>query len=424
MVNQLSFTEAADILRSERSYVGALINGDARMEDCVLKANDFADPLCRSVFKALAALHAAGESTDYATLCYKHEELDLREVTAMTGEAKVDAAIIRRLEGNIRDASNRRSARALLMRAFDLLADKNHPLEETIGMTGAALARFSAQMVPQDVIAGDDALVAFHRWLCEEKAEEGRSTGLAGLDKALGGGIRGGRLVVVGARPGVGKSALLSFIATDALEKGRRVLYVSLEMGAQEVMLRMVAKSCAVGCDRMQSKALTPQEEEAVVTAYEMLGGRNLSIATGADTVGAIRREALRMRAAGGIDLVCVDYLQLMQGAGKAGSRAEAVGEISRGLKLLAMELDCPVIAASQVNRASTYGEERAPRLSELRESGSIEQDADVVLLLHSPANSKKGAARRVQLAVAKNRQGKREEMDLTFVGATMRFCE
>ena len=130
--------------------------------------------------------------------------------------------------------------------------------------------------------------------------------------------------------------------------------------------------------------------------------------------------------------MVCVDYLQLLQPDVKTNGRVEAVGEISRALKLLAMELGIPVIAAAQVNRASTVGEDRAPKLSELRESGSIEQDADVVLMLHAP-NAEGDEQRQrwdqtgkrpIQLFIAKNRSGRTGKMDLMFEGCRMRFLQ
>ena len=122
--------------------------------------------------------------------------------------------------------------------------------------------------------------------------------------------------------------------------------------------------------------------------------------------------------------MICVDYLQLLQPDVKTNGRVEAVGEISRALKLLAMELGIPVIAAAQVNRASTQGEERAPKLSELRESGSIEQDADIVFLLHAPQGEEQRGQKPMQLIVAKNRHGRTGLTDLMFDGALMRFAQ
>lgn len=174
----------------------------------------------------------------------------------------------------------------------------------------------------------------------------------------------------------------------------------------------------------MEAHTCSDGDKLAVLDAFRLLPGESFAVSTAARTPAAIRREALRMRAAGGLDLLCVDYIQLLQPDVKTNGRTEAVGEISRALKLLAMELGIPILAAAQVNRASTQGEERAPRLSELRESGSIEQDADVVILLHDPKETERRGAKPLQLFVAKNRQGRCGKLDLMFDGALMRFTQ
>lgn len=409
---------------SERAFVGAVVNGDARALESGLRADDFLDGFCRQVFAACVQLETQGRRADLVTLYDAAPEIDSAALIALTGEASAEAALVNQHAENIRTASQRREVASICASAAKMAQDGAISLDETIHMARAALDQIGAQAASSGAVSGTDALAELYLWLTEENPEPALSTGLSRLDACLCGGLRGGKLVVVGARPGVGKSALLSFVAKHAIQAGRRVLMVSLEMGEREVAGRLVSLVSGVSGARMEAHTCSDGDKLAVLDAFRLLPGESFAVSTSARTPAAIRREALRMRATGGLDLLCVDYIQLLQPDVKTNGRTEAVGEISRALKLLAMELGIPILAAAQVNRASTQGEERAPRLSELRESGSIEQDADVVILLHDPKETERRGAKPLQLFVAKNRQGRCGKLDLMFDGALMRFTQ
>ena len=197
------------------------------------------------------------------------------------------------------------------------------------------------------------------------------------------------------------------------------MLLVSLEMDADELLGRMVARLSGVSSSDIGARKLTDAQLLSVTEGMASLPGDRFAVCTAARTVRDVRREALRMRANGGLDLVAVDYLQLLDAGRKTSNRVEAVGDITRSMKLLACELGVPILTASQLNRASERND--APHLSDLRESGSIEQDADAVLLLHAP-NGKEQKAR--ELAIAKNRQGRCGGIQLLFDGARMLFAQ
>lgn len=194
---------------------------------------------------------------------------------------------------------------------------------------------------------------------------------------------------------------------------------MSLEMSETEIIGRMVSRKSGVPAGRISNRNLSGSELERVAESFALLPGDRFCISTRAQTPQDVRRVALRMKASGGLDMIVVDYLQLLEAGRKTGSRVEAVGVISRNLKALAQELEIPVLTASQLNRASERND--APRLSDLRESGSIEQDADAVILLHAPDEKEKPAR---QLILAKNRQGRCGGFDLIFDGARMLFAE
>ncbi len=409
--------------RSERAYIGSVLMGYARASDSGLHSSDFTDSLCQRVFVSCKALEAQGKTAELTTICDMDDALG--DLIELTSEAASERHIISQYAENIRTAAARREVHSIAVSAAQMAQDSDVTLDETISLTRAALDAVGANNATDDTISGTDALVEFHEWLYEEPVPP-IPTGIASIDKRLGGGISGGKLVVIGARPAVGKSALLSAVALQALRQGRKVLYVSLEMSPREIVSRMVSATAHVSAAKMEAHELTEEEQLRVTEAYGDMNGDRLFISTAAVTPAQVRKAALKVQSKHGLDIVCVDYLQLMHAeVGKNKGRTEEVGEISRALKLLAMELGVPVLAAAQVNRASTQGEDRAPRLSELRESGSIEQDADVVILLHKPQGGELiGGACKMQLIIAKNRQGSCGGANMTFFGDYMRFAE
>lgn len=413
-------SDALSAISSERAFLGAVINGDARLLDSGLTLEDFTGPFCRAVYAAVARLEEAGKQPDLVTLTDASPELDFGEVVAITQEALPSLA--ERCAANIREASQRRALSALCGELAGQAKDGLQPIDDVLSAARARLDALISRSPQTGVVTGTDAKIELYRYLTEAPASPPVPTGLPALDGKLCGGLRGGKLVVVGARPAVGKSALLASFAVSAILAGRRVLFVSLEMSAREIVARMASNLSGVSAEKLEARDVSPEDAARVLEAFNLISpDENLRFAERAGTPSAVRRAALRMRADAGLDLIVVDYLQLLRADGKPGSRWEAVGEISRSLKLLAAELDVPVVAAAQLNRASEgRGEQpERPRLSDLRESGSIEQDADVVLLLH--ASDPDNAALR-ELIVAKNRQGRTGVTQLYFDGDRMRF--
>jgi replicative DNA helicase len=248
-------------------------------------------------------------------------------------------------------------------------------------------------------------------------------TGLLDLDRLLNGGLRPGNLVVLAARPSVGKSALAQSIAYHVAVKRREpVGFVSLEMNGHEITDRLIA--CHSGLPAQQVRAALREGAQQVVDALAVLHDAPLYIEQEpGSTVMDVRSKARRLAAQVPLRLVIVDYLQLMV-QGEVYNRVDEVSKISRQLKLLAGELQCPVLALSQLSRAVEQRINPIPKLSDLRDSGAIEQDADVVMFLHreellDKETDKKGLA---EVHVAKQRNGAVGQVVLRFDGPTMRF--
>ena len=250
-------------------------------------------------------------------------------------------------------------------------------------------------------------------------APVGIRSGFMDLDVLIGG-FRPQSLVVIGARTGVGKSALLLNIARHAArDQGMRVAFFSNELTGQEIFLRDLAADAQVRSQRLRPGLHTEAEEARIWRALPRLAEDPITIFDeAAATVPEIRARCRRLQARDGLDLVIVDYLQLLRAsAGGRESRAYELAEITRALKQLARDLELPVVAAAQLNREVEARRSRVPLLSDLRESGAIEQDADVVIFIHrpemhpldedgNPTERSERASEPAQLIVAKNRHG------------------
>ena len=233
-----------------------------------------------------------------------------------------------------------------------------------------------------------DLLDAFLESPSEDEDGELASTvrsGFMDLDELLSGGYKRGDLVILAARTGVGKTSLmLNFARNAAVGQHGTVGMFSLEMGGEQLAMRMLSAEAGVEMSRLRLGRHTEAEEAKVMRAHGQLGGATIFIDDSAVlSVPEIRAKCRRLQADHGLDLVIVDYLQLLHSAGRTDTRANEISQISRGLKELARELNVPVIAAAQLSRAVETRQPHIPMLSDLRESGSIEQDADIVMFIY-----------------------------------------
>ncbi len=209
-------------------------------------------------------------------------------------------------------------------------------------------------------------------------------TGFPGIDNLLGNGLQRSDMIVLAARPSLGKSTLAFNIARSAADSGNRVGIFSLEMSRDQIGMRLLASEANVDSYRIRIGLLSNDEESRLLDAIGILSDLPLYIDdTPIQTIVDMRGKARRLQTERGLDLVVIDYLQLIGGGGRIDNRAQEMGEISRSIKGMARDLDIPVIACSQLSRAIEQRPNHRPLLSDLRESGSIEQDADVVAFIH-----------------------------------------
>lgn len=282
----------------------------------------------------------------------------------------------------------------------------------------------------------DEAVADIHALLNGRDDADGVLSGFRDLD-GMTYGFHPGQMIVLAARPSVGKTSLAMNFAEHAIipDGGRAssgVLVFSLEMTAAQLAMRLICSRARVDMKRIRDRVISKQESGEIATTVKELKGTPLWIDDAASSsILDIRAKARRIDAKHRLGLVVIDYLQLIRGTDSRAPREQQIADISRGVKGMAKELNVPVVVLSQLNRESEK-ENRDPRLSDLRESGSIEQDADVVLLLHRPKKRDDdeaidegglpGEVEHIKLIIAKQRNGPVGELDLTFVRRYTRY--
>lgn len=213
----------------------------------------------------------------------------------------------------------------------------------------------------------------------------GIPTGLGALNRRLGG-FHGPDLIIAAGRPGMGKSALAMTAAQACAKANKTAAFYTLEMGASQLGARLIAEASGISADRQRRGQIGVHDFDALAAGARRIEGLPIIIDHGPRTLQELLSAARKLHRAGNLGLIVVDYLQLLVTAGKADNRVQEVSQISRGLKSLAVELDVPVLALSQLSRNVESRDDKRPQLSDLRESGSIEQDADIVLFLYREA--------------------------------------
>lgn len=399
---------------AERITLGSMMLSPSSADEVleILTSRDFYSPRHSSIFAAITAAHASGSPAEpIALLRLLAEAGEVERIGGAQYLAELLEAVPTAVQAShyakiVADWSARRRIQAVALRLEQLSGDLTRSVPEMIDAAQSAV-HVATTTGARDATSYAELTRTVATELQGETAP-GLPTGLRDLDRLIGK-LKPGQLAIVGARPGVGKSVLLTVICrAAALRLGEPTLLFSLEMSEGEVTRRLLAAELDIPLRRLIHSRPQPADLERLNTHSSLAHSSALRIdGTRPLDLGALRSKARRMRQRHGLSLIVVDYLQLMSTTHR-GSRAEEIGEISRGLKILAGDLEVPVVVAAQLNRQSEYRSDRRPQLSDLRESGSIEADADVVILLHrddltDPDSPRAGE---IDLIVAKNRNG------------------
>jgi replicative DNA helicase len=429
-------------LDAEQTLLGALLLDGERMIDVapVIAAADFYDPLHRAVYAAIERMHEARLPVDPVTIAdalRSEEQLSARGgiTFLMTlAENVVTSSHAPRYAEIVREKSLRRRLSAVGQTIAALSGDEALTAPEALERAEqllVALARRGSQNLPQQI--ADIASESYVRYAQLHAAEDkttlfGVRTGFHDLDQMLTG-LQPGSLTIIAARPGMGKTSLALDIGRSVAALQRKnVALFSLEMSKQEIMDRIIAGELGIDAWRLKKGELSAADFERMGRLFDGLKEHPIYLDDDPDTTLAnLRSKARRQQLEHGLDLLIIDYLQLIEvtDRGVVGeNRTQQVSHISRSLKNLARELQCPIIALSQLSRSVEQRSPPIPILSDLRESGSIEQDADMVLMLYREAayNEDAGEIGTTDVFVRKNRSGPTGRVGLEFDHAKMSF--
>jgi replicative DNA helicase len=419
-------------LEAEESVLGSMmLSGEAiaAVTDAGLQSDDFYRRAHRLIFDSLTGLYAKGEPVDVITTVEELRRLGTLEDAggALFIHHLVESVATPASAGHYaRIVSEHALLRRLISAAGNILQEAYDVPPDPMGFADRAesLVYGAHRSHEKDEIVALSSLVHQSMEDLERLHERtglvGLPTGFRDLDDLLQG-LQKGNLIVVAARPGIGKSSFVTNVARNvAVEGGAPVAMFSLEMSRMEIGMRLLCAEARVPQDKVRRAMVAAEDWGRIVEAAETLDRAPIWIVdSGNVTILDIRSKARKLAArAEGLGLIIVDYLQLMTSHQRVESRQQEIAEISRSLKLLAKELDIPVIAVSQLNRDPERRTDKRPQLADLRESGAIEQDSDVVAFIHredvynrdDPAL--KGVA---DVIVAKHRNGPTDTLRLTF---------
>jgi replicative DNA helicase len=424
-------------IEAERGVLGGIII-DTDAYDLVadtLQVADFYRDSHRTIYEAMAALASKRSMPDILTLSDELERLGkLEEIGGVAYLAELAGSVP--TSGNLsfyseivmRTAVHRRLIHAAGHIAGLAYNQDENALEEAEKTLFAVASHRNTRDFSTASAIMNDCLTDLVALQNRSKKLVGVSTGFEKLDHYLGGMQRSDLLILAG-RPGMGKSSLALSIAYNAvMGHSAKVAIFSLEMSKKQLMQRLLSFDSGVALYRLRNGYISDHEWEPIITATSRLSTNNLVIDdTGGITLQALRNKARRLKAKQGLDLIVVDYLQLMHAdsGNRSRNREQEVAEISTGLKELAKELDIPVLALAQLSRAVENRGDKRPQLSDLRESGSIENDADLVMFAYREAYyDPNSTSSRAEVIIAKHRNGPVGTVDLAFRKETTRFEE
>ena len=421
-------------MEAEQSLLGSILIDPLCMDTIatLVTADDFYLPEHSGIFRAMQSMYLKSKSIDVVTLIEEltqsgtYDEAGGREYLKLVAETVPTAANAKDYAKIVRDKAILRE----LIAAGEDIAEAGYAgddeAENLVEYAEGKIYRIAEGRENKNFIHIRDALLQVYDRLQtlanDPEALRGTPTGFEALDRVIVG-MGKADLVLIGARPGMGKTAFAMNIATEAAFKtGKTVCVFNLEMSAEQLANRMLASEAQIDSYKLRSGDLQGEDWNAIAHASSRLSEAEILIDdTPGITVTGMKSKLRRVKNLG---LVVVDYLQLMQGEKHQDNRVQEVADISRGLKLMAKELEIPVICCAQLSRGPENRPDKRPMLSDLRDSGAIEQDADIVMFLYRDEYYKEETAEQsvAEVIIAKNRHGSLDRVKLGWIGRFTKF--
>lgn len=425
-------------LESEQCVIGSIIVEEETLVPVaeILDREDFYIDAHKVIYDSMIELGNERKPIDMITLTNRLKEkgyLDqvggvtyLTSITNMiptTSNVKVYAEIVKKNS----------TLRKLIKASNDIISmgyEASDSLDDILNVAEKKIFDISQDRMSQDFKPISEVLTSVTAMIEEVYSKgsdiTGLDTGFIDLNKKLGG-FHKSDLILIAARPGMGKTAFaLNLVANAAIRSKSSVAVFSLEMSKEQLVQRLLSSQSNVALDNISKGKIADDEWKKLTDAMTVLSSSDIFIDdTPGIKVSEIRSKCRKLKMEKGLDMIMIDYLQLMEADGRADNRQQEVSKISRSLKILAKEMNCPVIALSQLSRNTESGKDHMPKLSDLRDSGAIEQDADIVMFIYRDEYYTKMETKKKDLAeiiIAKNRHGEISNIELVWIGKIQKF--
>ncbi len=438
MANPNTINELPHDLLAEKALIGCLIidgNIVDEISNLKLEAIHFYDPRYGILFNTIMELSQSNRAIDYVTVCSKlAEKTKLEEIGGQSFvlsivEDQASVANVYEYAKIVKDKASMRDIVRTAMRVAQMGMTFTGNADDFIQEVESSFFKLTNDAKTGGMMQLRSALKQNLKELEDTSRQlgeiSGLSTGYPGLDEKLLG-MQPGQLIILAARPAMGKTSLaLNIAVSTCLQSNLPVAIFSLEMVSTELSMRLLTGRAKVDAKRVRRKAFLDTDLRSIAKATSELSNLPIFINdSGSTTIYDIQSQCRKIKADQGLGLIVIDYLQLMGSTNKSIQREQQIAEISRGLKTMAKELGCPIIALSQLNRAVETRPNKRPTTADLRESGSIEQDADIVMFVYrdevyDPSTKEPGIA---EIIIGKNRAGEIGTAKLAWVGAYTSF--
>lgn len=425
-------------LESEQCVIGSIIMEEETMVPVaeILDIEDFYIDAHKVIYESMLELNNERKPIDMVTVSNRLKEkgyLDqvggvtyLTSITNMiptTSNVKVYAEIVKKNS----------TLRKLIKASNDIISmgyEASHSLDDILNVAEKKIFDISQDRMSEDFKPISEVLTSVTAMIEDVYSKgsdlTGLDTGFIDLNKKLGG-FHKSDLILIAARPGMGKTAFaLNLVANAAIRSKANVAVFSLEMSKEQLVQRLLSSQSNVALDSISKGKIADDEWKKLTDAMTILSSSDIFIDdTPGIKVSEIRSKCRKLKMEKGLDMIMIDYLQLMEADGRADNRQQEVSKISRSLKILAKEMNCPVVALSQLSRNTESGKDHTPKLSDLRDSGAIEQDADIVMFIYRDEYYTKMETKKKDLAeiiIAKNRHGEISNIELVWIGKIQKF--
>ncbi len=422
---------------AELAVIGSVLTNSQSVAESaeIVKPSDFYFPQNREIYSAVIDLFNENLAIDFITVSNRLSQLDkLEAVGGITylRNAATNVPTTRHVTYYSNIIKDKATLRSLIQRAnsiSDLAYSEADKVERVVDRAEQLIFDVSSSRSGGDILPISEIFLGSYQELVENSMNTsgltGLSTGFDELNRRTGG-MHGGELILIAGRPGMGKSSFAVNIAEYvSISEKKTVAIFNLEMPKEQIVNRILCSQALVNSNKIRTGEITGEDWEKIGAVVDRVATAPMYIDdTASITVSEIRAKCRRLKQTKNLELIVIDYLQLMQSSGRSDNRQQEIAEISRSLKILAKELNIPVIALSQLSRASESRSDKRPMLSDLRESGAIEQDADMVMFLYRDDyyNKETDDKNIAECIIAKNRSGEQGMFRLGWRGEYTKF--